>query len=117
MSACSDKLQRFDGALKALLSAIEEDEPDALVSALEVMVRAYEELRDVASEVPAEGPEREAWEAGLDRALRLHAVARARIDNEVEAVAHALSASRSQQRVFEFYGSENGAGDSCDVAG
>ena len=117
MNAPNERLQEFDGTLQALLTALDEDQPDALVQALDVMVRAFEGLREVASEVPSEGPEREAWEAGLDRALRLHAVARARIDGEVESIAHALASSRSQQRVFEFYGADEAAGDSCNVAG
>ena len=117
MATPNERLEEFDGTLQALLSALDEEEPDALARALDVMVRSFEGLREVAAEVPAEGPERAAWEAGLDRALRLHAVARARIDGEVEAIAHALASSRSQQRVFEFYGAEAPAGDSCNVAG
>ena len=117
MTAPAEKLAEFDGSLQALLTALEEEQPDALVKALDVMVQSFQSVRQVASEVPAKGPERDTWEAGLDRALRLHAVARSRIDGEVEAIAHALSSSRSQQRRFEFYGSGESAGDSCDVAG
>jgi hypothetical protein len=113
------EVQRLEQALRELLSLLEDPTSEGLAAAWERCRQAEAEvlaLLEAAGELPE--AEREALRGGVERALRLNAVARQAVVRGQDGLAAELvDARRKHAQVRGYSAAAPRSGGTCDMAG
>jgi|GEM_PF-3592044 len=114
-----DELQRLEAVLQELLTALDCGEPAALASAWERCEEAHRVLDARIAGAIFESPEeRDRLRDGLERVLRLNAVARgAALDMQGSLGEDLAQVRLAAEQLRAYRGPAGPAGGSCDLAG
>ena len=113
------EVARLEEALRELLALLSDPEAEGVPAAWQRCDEAGAALnRLLAESAPPEGAARAELRDGLDRLMRLNAIARQAVQRRQDGLAHELVGARRQQQQMKAYSAGRPqSGANCDLAG